>query len=126
MSADGLAGGDAVKSRDMYFATYRTMAKDESRSGLYREFNPAFFDPIVVDECHWASAREDSAWREILDWFEPATRIGMIATPRPDSNKRIGALQFLRYLTQERSSHSLDKGVDSACPVNGRTCATQQ
>lgn len=81
-----LAGGDAVKSRDMYFSTYQTMAEDESRSGLYREFDPAFFDLIVVDECHRGSARDDSAWREILDWFEPATQIGMTATPRRQEN----------------------------------------
>ncbi|MYC60388.1 MAG: DEAD/DEAH box helicase [Gammaproteobacteria bacterium] len=81
-----LTGGDAVKSRDMYFSTYQTMAEDENRSGLYREFDPAFFDLIVVDECHRGSAREDSAWREILEWFEPATQVGMTATPRRQEN----------------------------------------
>jgi len=76
-----IAHGDAVKSRDIYFATYQTLAEDESRSGLYREYAPRFFDLIVVDECHRGSAREDSAWREILEWFEPASQIGMTATP---------------------------------------------
>jgi len=76
-----IAQGDAVKSRDIYFATYQTLAEDESRSGLYREYAPQFFDLIVVDECHRGSAREDSAWREILEWFEPASQIGMTATP---------------------------------------------
>ncbi len=59
--------GDAVKSRDMYFATYQTLAEDESRPGLYREYAPKFFDLIVVDECHRGSARDDSAWREIIE-----------------------------------------------------------
>ena len=77
-----IAHGDAVKSRDMYFATYQTLAEDESRSGLFREYDPRFFDLIVVDECHRGSAREDTAWREILEWFEPASQIGMTATPR--------------------------------------------
>jgi len=76
-----IAQGDAVKSRDIYFATYQTLAEDESRSGLYREYAPRFFDLIVVDECHRGSAREDSAWREILEWFGPASQIGMTATP---------------------------------------------
>ena len=81
-----IAGGRAVKSRDMYFATYQTMAEDEGRPGLFREYHREFFDLIVVDECHRGSAREDSAWREILEWFEPATQIGMTATPRREES----------------------------------------
>lgn len=52
-----IAHGDPVKSRDMYFSTYQTLAEDESRSGLYREYDPRFFDLIIVDECHRGSAR---------------------------------------------------------------------
>ena len=81
-----IAGGLSVKSRDMYFATYQTMARDEHRPGLYREYDPRFFDLIVVDECHRGSARDDSAWREILEWFASATQIGMTATPRRQEN----------------------------------------
>ncbi len=81
-----IAHGNPVKSRDMYFATYQTLAEDESRSGLYREYDPRFFDLIIVDECHRGSAREDSAWREILEWFEPASQLGMTATPRREES----------------------------------------
>lgn len=101
-----LVGGDAVKSRDMYFSTYQTMAEDESRSGLYREFNPAFFDLIVVDECHRGSAREDSAWREILEWFEPATQIGMTATPR-----RQESADTYAYFGDPLYEYSLAQGI---------------
>ena len=101
-----LAGGDAVKSRDMYFSTYQTMAEDESRSGLYREFDPAFFDLIVVDECHRGSAREDSAWREILEWFEPATQIGMTATPR-----RQESADTYAYFGDPLYEYSLAQGI---------------
>src|SRR5256884_606417 len=78
--------GDAPKSREMYFATYQAIARDEHRPGLYREFPRDFFDLIIVDECHRGSARDESNWREILDYFEPASKIGMTATPlRQDS-----------------------------------------
>ncbi len=78
--------GTAVKSRDMYFAIYQAIARDEQRPGLYREYPQGFFDLIIVDECHRGSARDDSNWREILEWFEPAVQIGMTATPRREDN----------------------------------------
>lgn len=81
-----ITGGDASKSRDMYFAIYQSIAKDVNRPGLYREYARDFFDLIIVDECHRGSARDDSNWREILEWFEPATQIGMTATPLRDDN----------------------------------------
>ena len=70
-----IAGGVAVKSRDIYFAIYQSIARDENRPGLYREYARDFFDLIIIDECHRGSARDDSNWREILEWFEPATQI---------------------------------------------------
>ena len=81
-----ISGGPAVKSREMYFAIYQAIARDENRPGLYREYSRDFFDLIVVDECHRGSARDDSNWREILEWFEPACQIGMTATPRRQDN----------------------------------------
>lgn len=73
--------GEAVKSRDMYFAIYQAIAEDEIRPGLYKEYPRDFFDLVIIDECHRGSARDSSRWREILDWFEPAAQIGMTATP---------------------------------------------
>ena len=90
----------------MYFSTYQTMAEDESRAGLYREYDPAFFDLIVVDECHRGSAREDSAWREILEWFEPARQIGMTATPR-----RQESADTYAYFGDPLYQYSLAQGI---------------
>ena len=56
----------------MYFAIYQAIAKDERRPGLYREYAPDFFDLIIVDECHRGSASDESNWREILEYFQPA------------------------------------------------------
>jgi type I restriction enzyme R subunit len=64
--------GEAIKSRDIYFSTYQAIAKDERRPGLYLDYPPDFFDLIIVDECHRGSARDDSNWREILEYFYPA------------------------------------------------------
>ncbi|MCI0535331.1 MAG: DEAD/DEAH box helicase family protein [Verrucomicrobiales bacterium] len=61
-----IEGGVVVFSRELYFATYQSIAKDERRPGLYKEFAPDFFDFIIVDECHRGSAKEESNWRDIL------------------------------------------------------------
>ena len=82
-----IAEGQAVKSRDIYFALYQTMAGDENRPGLYREYPPDFFDLVIVDECHRGSARDDSNWRGILEWFAPAIQLGMTATPLREDNR---------------------------------------
>jgi type I restriction enzyme, R subunit len=79
--------GEAVKSREMYFAIYQAIARDERRPGLYREYAPDFFDLIVVDECHRGSARDESNWRDILEYFEPAFQLGMTATPLREDNR---------------------------------------
>lgn len=101
-----IAGGVAVKSRDMYFAIYQSIARDESRPGLYREYPQDFFDLIIVDECHRGSARDDSNWREILEWFEPATQIGMTATPRREDN-----IDTYDYFGDPIYEYSLAQGI---------------
>ena len=51
-----LENGQAIKSREIYFATYQAIAEDASRPGLYRDYPPDFFDLVIVDECHRGSA----------------------------------------------------------------------
>lgn len=101
-----IAGGIAVKSRDMYFAIYQSIARDDNRPGLYREYPRDFFDLIIVDECHRGSARDDSNWREILEWFEPATQIGMTATPRREEN-----VDTYTYFGDPLYEYSLAQGI---------------
>ena len=67
---------------EIYLGLYQAITGPEERQKLFREFSPGFFDLIVVDECHRGSAAEDSAWREILEYFSAATQIGMTATPK--------------------------------------------
>ncbi|HSH81750.1 MAG TPA: type I restriction-modification enzyme R subunit C-terminal domain-containing protein, partial [Herpetosiphonaceae bacterium] len=99
--------GEANKSREMYFATYQSIAEDESRPGLFREYAPDFFDLIVVDECHRGSARDESSWREILAYFEPAFQLGMTATPKRDENA-----DTYRYFGDPLYTYSLRQGID--------------
>jgi type I restriction enzyme R subunit len=102
-----IENGEANKSREMYFAIYQAMAKDERRPGLYREYAPDFFDLIIVDECHRGSARDESNWREILEYFEPAYQLGMTATPLREDNR-----DTYRYFGNPIYQYSLRQGID--------------
>ncbi len=64
-------------SYEIYLGLYQALTGPEERQKLFREFTPDFFDLIVVDECHRGSADEDSAWREILEYFASAAQLGL-------------------------------------------------
>ncbi len=99
--------GEAIKSREMYFATYQAIAKDERRPGLYRDYNADFFDLIIVDECHRGSAKDESNWREILEYFTPGFQLGMTATPLREENR-----DTYRYFGNPVYTYSLRQGID--------------
>ena len=101
-----IENGRISKGREMYFAIYQALAQDERRPGLYREYAPDFFDLIIVDECHRGSARDDSTWREILEYFEPAYQLGMTATP-----KREETIDTYRYFGDPLYVYSLRDGI---------------
>lgn len=102
-----IEGGEVIKSREMYFAIYQSLAKDERRPGLFREYERDFFDLIIVDECHRGSARDDSNWREILEYFAPAYQLGMTATPLRDDNRDTYA-----YFGNPLYTYSLAQGIE--------------
>lgn len=102
-----IENGDAIKSREMYFSTYQSIAEDETRLGLYKEYAPDFFDLIIIDECHRGSARSESSWREILEYFKPATQIGMTATPLRRDNSAT-----YRYFGNPIYQYSLRQGLE--------------
>jgi type I restriction enzyme R subunit len=101
-----IENGEVVQSREMYFAIYQAIAEDEARPGLYKEYARDFFDLIVVDECHRGSARDESNWRDILEYFEPAVQIGMTATPLRKDNKAT-----YRYFGNPIYQYSLRQGL---------------
>jgi type I restriction enzyme R subunit len=93
-------------SYEIYLALYQAITGPEERQKLYRELSPNFFDLIVVDECHRGSAAEDSAWREILDYFSSATQIGMTATP-----KETEYVSNIHYFGEPVYFYSLKQGI---------------
>jgi len=93
-------------SYEIYLALYQAITGPEDREKLYRELSKDFFDLIVVDECHRGSAAEDSAWREILDYFSSATQIGMTATP-----KETKYVSNIHYFGRPIYSYSLKQGI---------------
>ena len=102
-----IEGGIVTLSRELYFATYQSLAKDANRPGLYKEFAPDFFDLILVDECHRGSAKDDSNWREILEYFSSAFQLGMTATPLRDENR-----DTYLYFGNPVYTYSLKQGID--------------
>jgi type I restriction enzyme R subunit len=102
-----IENGEVNKSRELYFAIYQALAKDERRPGLYKEYAPDFFDLIIVDECHRGSAREESNWREILEYFAPAYQLGMTATPLREDNR-----DTYRYFGNPIYQYSLRQGIE--------------
>lgn len=102
-----IENGVANKGRDLYFAIYQAIAKDEARPGLYREYPRDFFDLIIVDECHRGSARDDSNWREILEYFAPAAQLGMTATPLRQDNR-----DTYEYFGNPIYQYSLKQGIE--------------
>lgn len=102
-----ITNGEITKSREMYFAIYQAIAKDECRPGLYKEFSRDFFDLIIVDECHRGAARDESNWREILEYFQPAYQLGMTATPLREDNR-----DTYRYFGNPIYTYSLAQGID--------------
>ena len=95
------------KGRELYFATYQALAEDERRVGLFRSYPRDFFDLVIVDECHRGSARADSAWRTVLEYFEPAAQLGMTATPLRDESRDTYA-----YFGAPLYEYSLRQGIE--------------
>jgi type I restriction enzyme R subunit len=93
-------------SYEIYLGLYQALTGPEERQKLFKEFSADFFDLIVIDECHRGSAAEDSAWREILDYFASATQIGMTATP-----KETEYVSNMHYFGKPVFTYSLKQGI---------------
>jgi type I restriction enzyme R subunit len=102
-----IESGEAIHSREIYFALYQALAEDERREGLFRQYAPDYFDLVIVDECHRGSAKDESAWRDILEYFEPAYQVGMTATPLRNDN-----VDTYRYFKSPIYTYSLRQGIE--------------
>ena len=95
------------KSYEIYLSLYQAVTGNEEASNIYKQFSRDFFDLIVVDECHRGSAAEESAWREILEYFSSATQIGLTATPKETKD-----VSNIDYFGEPIFSYSLRQGID--------------
>ena len=95
------------KSYEIYLSLYQGVTGSEEERNVYKQFSQNFFDLIVVDECHRGSAAEDSAWREILEYFSSATHLGLTATP-----KETKSISNIDYFGDPIYSYSLKQGIE--------------
>lgn len=96
-----------ITSHQVYFSLYQQLVGDEGEEHFRKLFKPDFFDLIIVDECHRGSAKEESRWRLILEYFKSATQIGMTATP-----KETKYISNINYFGDPVYTYSLKEGVE--------------
>ncbi len=105
------------KNYEIYLCLYQAVTGTEEWKQIYRQFPEDFFDLIVIDECHRGSANDDSAWREVLDYFKDATHLGMTATPK-EKKPANGETQIknpeynLKYFGNPIYTYSLKQGIE--------------
>ncbi|MDN5371743.1 MAG: type restriction enzyme subunit [Carnobacterium sp.] len=92
-------------SYEIYMALYQQLV-GENGDRIFEEFQPDFFDLIIIDEAHRGSAKEDSQWRQILDYFQSAIQIGMTATP-----KETKEVSNIDYFGEPIYTYSLKQGI---------------
>lgn len=95
------------KSYEVYLALYQGISGNEEEKNIYKQFSRDFFDLIIIDECHRGSAKDDSAWHEILKYFSNATHIGLTATP-----KETNEVSNIEYFGDPIYTYSLKQGID--------------
>ena len=96
-----------ITSHQVYFSLYQQLVGDDDAEHFSELFRPDFFDLIIVDECHRGSAKEESRWRKILEYFSSATQIGMTATP-----KETKYVSNINYFGEPIYTYSLKKGIE--------------
>lgn len=94
-------------SYEVYMALYHQLVGKEGKPDPFLEVQPNFFDLIIVDECHRGSAKDDSAWRKVLEYFNTATQIGMTATPKAEEGAN-----NLDYFGEPVYTYSLLQGIN--------------
>lgn len=94
-------------AHEVYFALYQQLIGKEGAQNYKELFKPEFFDLVIVDECHRGSAKDDSNWREILEYFKDAIQLGMTATPKETRYQ-----SNITYFGEPLYKYSLKEGID--------------
>lgn len=98
---------EAKKNYEIYLALYQAVTGREEWKQIYRQFPADFFDLVVIDECHRGSAADDSAWRDVLDYFSSATHLGLTATPKETKD-----VSNITYFGDPVYTYSLKQGIE--------------
>ncbi len=96
-----------ITSHEVYFSLYQQLVGDDDKEHYSELFSPDYFDLVIVDECHRGSAKDDSRWRRILEYFSSATQIGMTATP-----KETKYVSNITYFGEPIFTYSLKEGIE--------------
>jgi len=100
-------GHNVDKAYEVYLALYQGLTGTEEEQNIFKQFSPDFFDLIVVDECHRGSAKENSKWRDVLEYYKNATQIGLTATPKETKD-----ISTQNYFGGPIYTYSLRQGID--------------
>jgi len=112
-----ISNRDVRKNYEIYLCLYQAVTGSEEWKQIYRQFPDDFFDLVVIDECHRGSASEDSAWREVLDYYRQAIHLGLTATPKEKppakGRTRINDPEYnLKYFGNSIYTYSLKQGIE--------------
>lgn len=99
--------GSGITAYEVYFALYQQLIGQGGKQNYKDLFKPAFFDMVIVDECHRGSAKDDSNWREILEYFDGAIQLGMTATPKETKYQ-----SSISYFGEPIYTYSLKEGIE--------------
>ncbi len=99
--------GCGITAYEVYFALYQQLIGQGGKQNYKELFKPEFFDMVIVDECHRGSAKDDSNWREILEYFEDAVQLGMTATPKETKYQ-----SSIGYFGEPIYTYSLKEGIE--------------
>lgn len=102
-----ITGRKVDTSYEIFLSLYQAITGPEESQKAFKEFSPDFFDLIVIDECHRGSAADNSAWREILDYFSTATHVGLTATPKETED-----VSNATYFGDPVYTYSLKQGIE--------------
>lgn len=98
---------EVKKNYEIYLALYQAVTGREEWKQIYRQFPADFFDLVVIDECHRGSAADDSAWRDVLDYFSSVTHLGLTATPKETKD-----VSNITYFGDPVYTYSLKQGIE--------------
>ena len=99
--------GSGITAYEVYFALYQQLIGQGGKQNYKELFKPEFFDMVIVDECHRGSAKDDSNWREILEYFDGAIQLGMTATPKETKYQ-----SSITYFGEPIYTYSLKEGIE--------------